>query len=269
MWEGEAGPLAGFGAVFAAVFAALCLSRAVSRQCAAELAGVACSFVHGSACALGAALALWRRAKEAEDVGWTQAVKGLAYAPNDAFEEALMQFSFAYFAVDTVYLLAFGRKSASETRLLIAHHVATSSYAATSARFGVGAAGVMLLMGLGEFTSPTQNGWVAARALARRDAEASPAVRAAAQTAFAYLNPVYTALFTVNRCVLAPVPIWFLILGLAADHRAGAVPLLCSLWWIGCTVGGTVGGFWWAFKLCKAFRTNAVAVTRERNAKRG
>lgn len=255
-------------ALYVAIYAAVTTQKAGATWLAAELAGVACSFVHGVVCTIVASLLLYDRWQSVVNrdlhlTAWIE--KDLAYAPNTRKEDWLMQFSCAYFLVDSVHLAVYGRKSKWETRILLAHHFATTAYEVTSWMYGSGAAGVLMLMAIGEITSPLQNIWVAARALVRRDSLAAMSMRKFGQSVYFVITPVYSFLFVLNRCFVGPPAVYFFVLGLVNKHARTKtqVPTWCMVLWLLCSFGGTAGGFWWAIRLKMGEKRRELEMNKE------
>ena len=118
---------------------------------------------------------------------------------NTPLENAVMEFSIAYFLVDSMHYLVFF----PDDFVFIAHHLATF-FVMASCRYFVGHGGltVMSLLFLAEITSACQNAWTLAR-IARLESS---------QVALIYkiLSPLFYSFYTFILGFVAPILIYCL-----------------------------------------------------------
>mmetsp|Transcript_46481 Transcript_46481/g.149120 ORF Transcript_46481/g.149120 Transcript_46481/m.149120 type:complete len:234 (-) Transcript_46481:73-774(-) len=132
-------------------------------------------------------------------------------APNSPEQELLLQISTGYMLSDSFYMIFF-----DPDLLFILHHIITIVYMTWCISIGQGALSCLLLMFMGEITSPFQNVWLLARDL-RFDYPL-------ARVVFRALTPLYTVFFVVVRTFVGPVYVRPPALGAAHDFRSRPHP---------------------------------------------
>ncbi|KAH7414882.1 hypothetical protein KP509_14G015900 [Ceratopteris richardii] len=138
-------------------------------------------------------------------------------AANTRFEEAIMEYSTAYFLVDLVHYLLF----VPNQPLFVLHHVFTSSYM-LSCRFYTGhvAFSTIILFVVGESTSFLQNVWTIS--LLTHGAKL-----------FNLLNVPFLIIVSIFPGVLTPWATWQLCLYFLFSREASAVvPFPLALYWM-------------------------------------
>jgi hypothetical protein len=150
-------------------------------------------------------------------------------AKNTPFQNALMEFSSAYFVIDLLHYAIY----VPDQILFILHHIATTTYM-FSCRFYThhGAISVMALLGLAESTSLMQNIW-------------------SISSIYGYwklhqiLNVFFIPLYTIARGVLGPLLTWklcvFYLPG-GADH---VIPRWLVSYWMFTVVFAITGSILW------------------------
>ena len=152
---------------------------------------------------------------------------------NTSFQNALMEFSSAYFIVDLLHYAIY----VPDQVLFILHHIATTTYM-FSCRFYThhGAISVMFLLGLAESTSLIQNIWTIS--LIYRYLKFHR-----------FLNIFFIPVYTVARGVLGPLLTWklcaFYLFG-GADH---VIPRWLVSYWMFTVVFAIAGSILWVSTL--------------------
>ncbi|KAH7414883.1 hypothetical protein KP509_14G016000, partial [Ceratopteris richardii] len=165
-------------------------------------------------------------------------------AANTRFEEAIMEYSTAYFLVDLVHYLLF----VPNQPLFVLHHVFTSSYM-LSCRFytGHGAFSTIILFVVGESTSFLQNVWTIS--LLTHSAKL-----------FNLLNVPFLIMFSIFPGVLTPWATWQLCLYFLFSREASAVvPFPLAHYWMWSVFMGISGSLYW---VSTHWTQSALAVAR-------
>ncbi|XP_020573343.1 TLC domain-containing protein At5g14285-like [Phalaenopsis equestris] len=149
-------------------------------------------------------------------------------SPNSDFQNLVLDFSIAYFAVDLLHLFIFFPADF----LFIAHHLATL-FVFVTCRYLVrhGAFSILVLLVLAELTSAFQNIWT----LAGLRREEFPM----AENVHRILSPPFFALYSIMRGLLGPL----FFLKMSMFYLSGAADDVISRWilvsWI-VVVGGAI-----------------------------
>lgn len=140
-------------------------------------------------------------------------------AQNTPFQATVLDFSIAYFLIDTLHYLIF----IPNDYLFIAHHLAVL-YVFITCRYVVcyGASPILLLLALAEVTSLCQNTWSLARC--QKDE-----VKAAARL-YGGLSPYFYGFYTVVRGVLGPLLVYKMMVFYLNGGGDGVVPM-----WVWCS----------------------------------
>ncbi|XAR48151.1 hypothetical protein NMG60_11030880 [Bertholletia excelsa] len=172
----------------------------VSRN---EASSCLISLAHGTPATIAAACALARSRRLPQSFA----------SPNTAVEDAVLEYSTAYFLVDLLHYLVF----VPGDSLFIVHHLATL-YVLATCRYliGHGAVAILVLLALAESTSACQNAW----SLAGFRRAASPAAAAVHR----FLSPLFYSFYTVARGVLGPLFLWKMGIFYASGGAQGLVP---------------------------------------------
>ncbi|KAH7315504.1 hypothetical protein KP509_21G052300 [Ceratopteris richardii] len=164
-------------------------------------------------------------------------------APNNPLENSLMDVSVAYFLVDLFHYLIF----VPEDYKFIFHHLATSVYMLTCKYFsGHGALSVMLLMAVGEITTPLQSVWTIAR-LGRDQSTLAKRV-------YESVSLPFTLLFTCTRGIIGPWITWKLCEFYLFDVRRHMIPMWLSSLWMSMVIIGMTGSMLWLWSLWAGLR---------------
>ncbi|MCO5572566.1 hypothetical protein L7F22_026322 [Adiantum nelumboides] len=164
-------------------------------------------------------------------------------APNSPLENALMDFSIAYFLVDLLHYLLF----IPEDFKFIGHHVATSIYMLTCKYYiGHGALSVMALMAVGEMTTPLQSVWT----IARLGRDISPSARRIYEGA----SLPFTIFFTCTRGLVGPLLTWILCKFYLSSEGRRVIPFWLAALWMGMVVIGMAGSIMWMQSLWVGLR---------------
>lgn len=166
---------------------------------------------------------------------------------NTPLENAVMEFSIAYFLVDSMHYLVFF----PDDFVFIAHHLATF-FVMASCRYFVGHGGltVMSLLFLAEITSACQNAWTLAR-IARLESS---------QVALIYkiLSPLFYSFYTLIRGFVAPILIYHLAQFYIDGKADDVMPRWLACCWIAIVVMAILGSMAWILNLwIELFRYNA------------
>ncbi|KAI5065553.1 hypothetical protein GOP47_0020248, partial [Adiantum capillus-veneris] len=213
-----------------------------------EAASCFMSLLHGSLVTLLTAwdVALHFHQQSLQSKPWQQ----LLQAPNTPFQDAVVEFSVAYFLVDLLHYALF----IPEDALFILHHVASASYM-LSCRYYTkhGALSIMLLLGLAECTSFMQNFWTLA-------------FLAGATQTFNYLNVVFLPFFTFVRGFLGPLLTWHLSVYYFSGQADSVIPRWLSFYWMFVVSLAIVGSIFWVARLWARLFAARRVITRA-NAK--
>lgn len=141
-------------------------------------------------------------------------------AQNTPFQAIVLDFSIAYFLIDTSHYLIF----TPNDHLFIAHHLAVL-YVFITCRYIVqyGAFAILLLLVLAEVTSPLQNTWSLAR-YRKDDVESSARL-------YRGLSPYFYAVYTVVRGVLGPLLVYKMMV-FYLNGGYGVIPLWAWVSWM-------------------------------------
>ncbi|MCO5575834.1 hypothetical protein L7F22_029639 [Adiantum nelumboides] len=151
-------------------------------------------------------------------------------ASNTPFEEAIMEFSIAYFLIDLLHYVLF----VPNQPLFIIHHIFTTSYM-LSCRFYTrhGGFSTIVLFAVAECTSWLQNLWTIA-SLTKSTA------------LFNKLNIPFLTMFTIFRGIVTPWATWQLCQYYLFSLQALAVvPNWLALYWMCSVFMGIVGSLYW------------------------
>ncbi|KAH7414874.1 hypothetical protein KP509_14G015100, partial [Ceratopteris richardii] len=178
------------------------------------------SIVHGTSTSMAAAIYMMHLKHTKSRLG----------AANTRFEEAIMEYSTAYFLVDLVHYLLF----VPNQPLFVLHHVFTSSYMLSCCFYtGHGAFSTIVLFVVGESTSFLQNVWTIS--LITHSAKL-----------FNLLNVPFLIIFSIFRGVLTPWATWQLCLYFLFSREASAVvPFPLALYWMWSVFMGISGSLYW------------------------
>lgn len=166
---------------------------------------------------------------------------------NTPLENAVMEFSIAYFLVDSMHYLIFF----PDDFVFIAHHLATFCVMA-SCRYYVGYGGltVMSLLFLAEITSGCQNAWTLAR-IARLESSRIELI-------YKILSPLFYSFYTVVRGFVAPILIYYLAQFYIHGKADDVIPRWLAYCWIAIVVMAIFGSMAWILNLwIELFRYNA------------
>jgi len=156
-----------------------------------------------------------------------QPVRGFA-APNDPFQNLVLDFSISYFTVDLLHYLIL----IPGDYLFIAHHLATLFVFVTCRYLAHhGAFSLLVLLVLAEVTSACQNVWTLSGLKKLEFAFAA--------NVYKFLSPPFYALYTVMRAFLGP---WFFCKMSAfylSGKASGLIPTWVAISWI-VVVGGAI-----------------------------
>ncbi|CAN6449202.1 unnamed protein product [Victoria cruziana] len=179
----------------------------------AESASCVISLAHGTPVAVMAARALFLH---------REPLPGSFAAANTPLQNAVLDFSLAYFSTDLLHYLLFF----PDDVLFIAHHLATGFVLATCRYLvGRGACAILGLLLLAEVTSFCQNVWTLARA--RRGESAF------ARKLCDLLSPPFYAYYSVVRGIVAPIFTYQMGAFYLSGKADGAIPRwLCWSWMI-------------------------------------
>ncbi|KAH7299711.1 hypothetical protein KP509_24G025700 [Ceratopteris richardii] len=189
------------------------------------------SLLHGP---LATLLTTWHaapifREKYLQGNPWQESLR----APNTPFQDAVVEFSIAYFIADLLHYVLF----VPDESLFILHHVASATYM-LSCRYYTkhGAFSIMLLLGLAESTSLIQNAW---------------SISSLAQAPYLHsiLNTIFLPFFTLVRGFLGPVLTWHLCVYYFSGHAASVIPMWLSFYWMFVVVVAITGSIYWVFGL--------------------
>lgn len=162
-----------------------------------------------------------------KQVSWLNSHLG---APNTPFQEAIMEYSTAYFLIDLLHYVLF----VPNQPLFILHHIFTTSYM-LSCRFYTkhGAFSTIVLFAVAECTSFLQNLW-------------SFASLTENTSLFNSLNVPFLTIFTVFRGVATPWATWKLCAYyLFSAEASSVVPYWLALYWMGSVFMGITGSLYW------------------------
>nr|GMD95336.1 TLC domain-containing protein At5g14285-like [Ipomoea batatas] len=159
-------------------------------------------------------------------------------SPNTPSQEMVLDFSIAYFLMDSLHYIFFYPHDV----LFIAHHMATL-YVFLTCRFAVrhGATALLGLLVLAEITSPCQNIWSLAR---YRKVDLPEAAKL-----HAFLSPIFYAFYSVVRGVVGP---WFVCkMGRALLDGAAQAVIPKGVWisWMVVIVSAIMVSILWVFNL--------------------
>ncbi|CAN0896195.1 TLC domain-containing protein At5g14285 [Linum grandiflorum] len=133
---------------------------------------------------------------------------------NSPAENAVLEFSAAYFVADLLHYLIF---SPADALLFVLHHLATLYVFLTSrCLVGRGAYGLLELLILAEATSACQNAW----SISRFRKDESPA----ASKLYEFLSPPFYVFYFVVRGVLGPVFVAQMVGFFAGGEAEGLIP---------------------------------------------
>lgn len=157
---------------------------------------------------------------------------------NTQFQSLVLDFSIAYFLIDTSHYLIF----IPHDHLFIAHHLAVL-YVFITCRYmvGYGAFAILLLLALAEVTSPLQNIWSLARY--RKDDVA------AAARLYGGVSPYFYGLYTVVRGVLGPWFVYRMVVFYLNGGGDGVVPMWAWASWMVVIVSAILVSVLWVSNL--------------------
>jgi len=162
-------------------------------------------------------------------------------AVNTEWEEFIVGFQLAFTAVDLAYLLAWWEGGAY--KLFVVHHAFVLTYEATVLLYHRGALNVMMIIWLGEVSSPVQNVWFIARRLSKQFP--------AAMAVYEATSPLYTVTYFLVRSLASPVALLALCWALVRDpaFRDGTLPYWVLVLWLSAMGMGLYGSQLWSRKL--------------------
>ncbi|KAK9813156.1 hypothetical protein WJX72_009945 [[Myrmecia] bisecta] len=221
-----------FFAVFAAIYFAAHIGwgmYGLKGRKKANLASCCMSLLHGSVTSASAAWQIYSHLPFSLD------------APNNAAQDILMQFSTAYMLADEFLFLL---PCTPDDYLFIFHHVVTVGYMLSSLFLRRGGLSCLILMFMGEITSPVQNTWFIGR-----DLRGTSKV---ANTVYELMSPPYTYIYLFVRSGVAPPLIaWF---AWRLVTLGGPLPASVRYTWAFCAVLATTGSQIWSMKLFKGLQ---------------
>ncbi|KAK9838479.1 hypothetical protein WJX81_001919 [Elliptochloris bilobata] len=175
-------------------------------------------------------------------------------ATNSHAENLTLQISTAYMLTDSLlFLLPFTPTDV----LFIGHHIMTTTYMVQSLLLQRGAQSALVLILLGELTSPLQNLWYFARYLKDRSQVAA--------RAFALISPVYTYIYLLVRSGIAPPAVVWLAYALVTSD--GRIAPGYRWTWAVFAVLGTLGSQVWCYKLYRGLLKHSRAQRAQKAAK--
>ncbi|XP_071717612.1 TLC domain-containing protein At5g14285-like [Rutidosis leptorrhynchoides] len=168
----------------------------------------------------------------------TQKPQNQFASQNTPFQAIVLDFSIAYFLVDTSHYLIF----TPHDHLFIAHHLAVL-YVFITCRYIVcyGAFAILLLLVLAEVTSPLQNTWTLARY--RKDDVASAA------RLYHTISIYFYGVYTVVRGVLGPLLVYKMMVFYVNGGGNDVVPVWAWASWIVVIVSAILVSVLWIFNL--------------------
>ncbi|XP_019176095.1 PREDICTED: TLC domain-containing protein At5g14285-like [Ipomoea nil] len=189
------------------------------------------SLAHGTPAVILAITSMLHQGQGSGNLPFFQHQMDLFSSPNTPSQEMVLDFSIAYFLMDSLHYIIFYPHDA----LFIAHHMATL-YVFSTCRFAVrhGATALLGLLVLAEITSPCQNTW----SLARYRKVDLP-----------FLSPIFYGFYSVVRGVVGP---WFVckmgraLLGGAAQ---GVIPKGIWVSWMVVIVSAIMVSILWVLNL--------------------
>lgn len=155
---------------------------------------------------------------------------------NTTQQEKVVFLSTGYFLFDLLQLLL----TQPHEVLFILHHFIVTSYMMSSYVLGRGMISSLVMMCIGEVTSPLLNTWLVAKDL-KKDYEAP-------RKFFDWLSPFFTIIYVFFRTILGPPVTYWVVDGVLKSHKLG--PLVRYSWSIMVTLG-TLGSQAWSLKLVK------------------
>eukprot|EP01018_Ginkgo_biloba_P022866 Gb_31736 [translate_table: standard] len=157
---------------------------------------------------------------------------------NTWFENAVMDFSIAYFLMDSVHYLVFFPGDF----IFIAHHLATL-FVMGSCRYYVGHGGltVMSLLFVAELTSACQNAWTLAR-VARLESLKIAII-------YGVLSPSFYSFYTCVRGFVAPVLTYHLAEFYLSGKADNVIPRWLSFGWISIITIAILASIAWILNL--------------------
>uniref|UniRef100_A0A0C9S990 TSA: Wollemia nobilis Ref_Wollemi_Transcript_1553_1582 transcribed RNA sequence n=1 Tax=Wollemia nobilis TaxID=56998 RepID=A0A0C9S990_9CONI len=172
---------------------------------------------------------------------------------NTPFQNAVMEFSIAYFISDLMHFLAFFPGDF----VFIAHHLATL-FVMVSCRYFVGHGGfaVMSLLFVAEITSACQNTWTLARIGRRNNLNI--------ELFYEFLSPFFYGFYTAVRGVVAPVLTYNLGRYFVGGKADDVIPRWLACCWMGVVSAAIVASMAWILNLwIELFRGYAALKSRK------
>jgi len=155
---------------------------------------------------------------------------------NTTQQEKVAFLSTGYFLFDLLQLLL----TQPHEVLFILHHCIVTSYMMSSYVLGHGMISSLVMMCIGEVTSPLLNSWLVAKDL-KRDFETP-------RKFFDWLSPFFTVIYVFFRTILGPPVTYWVVDGVLKSAKLG--PVVRYSWSILVTLG-TLGSQAWSLKLVK------------------
>lgn len=161
----------------------------------------------------------------------------LLAAPNTALQNKILEFSLAYFIVDSVHLILM-----SPDTLFILHHIGGTFYMLSSRAYVKrGALSALSLMGAGELTSPLQNSWTLSRLCKKH----SPF----AERVYQAISLPFTLVYTVVRLGLGPYLVYEVAQFYVRGGADGVIPRWLAYTWSVIITLAELGSLAWVYML--------------------